>query len=99
MCGVIEGLIRTWDASYQMVVLKLDSRAANMLLTNGDETTNHHAMKKLQFQELMDRDWSLRTELTYREGNRAAAFLAGIDFSYYFGSHTFAVLDCRLGYF
>ncbi|CAN1134191.1 hypothetical protein LINPERPRIM_LOCUS16243 [Linum perenne] len=56
-------------------------------------------METLQFQELMGRDWSLKIEHAYREGNRAADFLASIGYGYPFVSHTSVVLDCRLGYF
>ncbi|CAN1335133.1 hypothetical protein LINPERPRIM_LOCUS36647, partial [Linum perenne] len=51
------------------------------------------------FQELRSRDWSLVIKHTYREGNRAADYLASIGYSYPFGSHTVSISDCRLGYF
>ncbi|CAN1151829.1 Putative ribonuclease H protein At1g65750 [Linum perenne] len=45
------------------------------------------------------RDWDLRIEHIYREGNGAADFLAGIGYGYPFGSHTFDCSDSSLGYF
>ncbi|CAN1771923.1 hypothetical protein LINPERHAP1_LOCUS12045 [Linum perenne] len=59
--------------------------------------TNQHAMETLRFQELMGRDWSLKIEHAYREGNRAADFLVSIGYGYPFVSHTCVVFfrhDC-----
>ncbi|CAN1180946.1 Putative ribonuclease H protein At1g65750 [Linum perenne] len=36
---------------------------------------------------------------TYREGNHAADYLAGIGYGYPFGSHNFPLVDCNLVYF
>ncbi|CAN1854627.1 Putative ribonuclease H protein At1g65750 [Linum perenne] len=99
MRGAIEGLHRTWEARHRSVVLKMDSRAAIALLSNGDTTSNQHAMETMQFQEFMGRDWRLRIEHTYREGNQAADFLAGIGYGYLVGSHNVDLSDSRLGYF
>ncbi|CAN1138236.1 Putative ribonuclease H protein At1g65750 [Linum perenne] len=74
MRGAIEGLQRVWNAGHRRVILKLDSRAAIALLTNGGETMNQHAMETLRFQELQDRDWTLMIQHAYREGDRAADF-------------------------
>ncbi|CAN1231001.1 Putative ribonuclease H protein At1g65750 [Linum perenne] len=99
MRGAIEGLNRAWNAGARRVMLQMDSRAAIALLVNGNDTTNQHAMETLQFSELLRRDWDLRIEHIYREGNCAAEFLAGIGYDYPFGSHTIDFLDCTLGYF
>ncbi|CAN1821151.1 Putative ribonuclease H protein At1g65750 [Linum perenne] len=77
----------------------MDSRAAISLLTNGDTSTNQRALESIIFQELRGREWELRIEHTYREGNQAADFLASIGYEYPFGSHSFTISDCRLGYF
>ncbi|CAN1185707.1 Putative ribonuclease H protein At1g65750 [Linum perenne] len=99
MRGAIEGLHRVWEAGYRRVVLKMDSRAAIDLLSNGDTSTNQHVMETMQFQELMGRDWDLEIEHTYREGNQAADFLASIGYGYPFGSHNVDLSDSRLEYF
>ncbi|CAN1185100.1 Putative ribonuclease H protein At1g65750 [Linum perenne] len=93
MRGAIEGLERAWEAGARRVILQMDSRAVIALVTN------QHAMEILHFRELLSRDWDLQIEHTYREGNQAADFLAGIGYDYPFGSHTFDISDCRLGYF
>ncbi|CAN1800851.1 Putative ribonuclease H protein At1g65750 [Linum perenne] len=99
MRGAIEGLHRVWEAGHRNVVLRMDSRTAITLLMDGDISTNQHAMETLQFQELMGRDWNLRIEHTYREGNQAADFLAGIGYGYPHVSHNVDLSDSRLGYF
>ncbi|CAN1198722.1 Putative ribonuclease H protein At1g65750 [Linum perenne] len=99
MRGAIEGLHRVWEAGYRRVVLKMDSRAAIDLLSNGDASTNQHSMETMQFQELMGRDWDLEIEHTYREGNQAADFLASIGYGYPFGSHNVDLSDSSFGYF
>ncbi|CAN1786910.1 Putative ribonuclease H protein At1g65750 [Linum perenne] len=99
MRGAIEGLHQSWEAGHRNVVLRMDSRSAIALLTNGDRSTNQHAMETLQFQELVGRDWNVLIEHTYREGNHAADFLAGIGYGYPLGSHSVDLSDSRLGYF
>ncbi|CAN1166165.1 Putative ribonuclease H protein At1g65750 [Linum perenne] len=99
MRGAIEGLHQSWEAGHRNVVLRMDSRSAIALLTNGDRSTNQHAMETLQFQELVGRDWNVLIEHTYREGNHAADFLAGIGYGYPLGSHSVVLSDSRLGYF
>ncbi|CAN1123071.1 hypothetical protein LINPERPRIM_LOCUS3027 [Linum perenne] len=69
MRGVIEGLNRAWDAGFRKIILRMDSRAAIAILTNGDMRMNQHAMETIKFHELMGRDWDMRVEHTFREGN------------------------------
>ncbi|CAN1796987.1 Putative ribonuclease H protein At1g65750 [Linum perenne] len=99
MRGAIEGLHRAWDAGFRRVLLRMDSRVAMSLLAEGDTVNNHHAMESLRFQSMMGKEWEVKLEHTYREGNKAADFLAGIGYGYPYGSHTFDISDCRLGYF
>ncbi|CAN1191313.1 Putative ribonuclease H protein At1g65750 [Linum perenne] len=47
----------------------------------------------------LSRDWEVVVRHTYREGNRAADFLASIGYGYPFGSHSVPTSDCNLGYF
>ncbi|CAN1130873.1 hypothetical protein LINPERHAP2_LOCUS6086 [Linum perenne] len=47
----------------------------------------------------MRRDWSLRIEHTFREGNRTTDFLASIGYGYPFRSHIFSILNYKLSYF
>ncbi|CAN1162598.1 Putative ribonuclease H protein At1g65750 [Linum perenne] len=99
MRGAIEGLKRTWNAGFRRVVLKMDSKAAISLLTSADMSTHQHSMEKMEFQELIRRDWEIQVEHTFREGNQTADFLATLGYGYPFGSHTVLSSDSRLGYF
>ncbi|CAN1130257.1 Putative ribonuclease H protein At1g65750 [Linum perenne] len=99
MRGAIEGLKRTWEAGFRRVVLKMDSKAVISLLTSADMSTHQHSVEKLEFQELIRRDWEIQVEHTFREGNQTADFLASLGYGYPFGSHTVLSSDSRLGYF
>ncbi|CAN1138870.1 Putative ribonuclease H protein At1g65750 [Linum perenne] len=97
--GAIEGLQRTWNAGYRNVIAQLDSRAAILILNSEDGVSNQFALEKAQFQELRGRGWNLVIKHTYREGNRAADYLASIGYDYPLGTHSISISECRLGYF
>ncbi|CAN1328377.1 Putative ribonuclease H protein At1g65750 [Linum perenne] len=99
MRGAIEGLIRAWDAGYRKVIVRMDSKAAMSILTSSDSSVHQHTMERSVFRELRARDWSIKVEHTFREGNRAADFLASLGYGYPFGSHIVSISDSRLGYF
>ncbi|CAN1191314.1 Putative ribonuclease H protein At1g65750 [Linum perenne] len=99
MRGAIEGLRRAWDAGFRKVILQLDSKSAISLLTSEDATRSIHALEITCFKEMQSRDWEVVVRHTYREGNRAADFLASIGYGYPFGSHSVPTSDCNLGYF
>ncbi|CAN1164599.1 Putative ribonuclease H protein At1g65750, partial [Linum perenne] len=97
--GAIEGLRRAWRAGYMKVLLQLDSKAAISLLTETRDTSHQHGMEVLQFRELCDRDWIIKTKHTYREGNHAVDLLASLGYGYPLGSHTISTTDSQLVYF
>ncbi|CAN1121936.1 Putative ribonuclease H protein At1g65750 [Linum perenne] len=99
MMGAIEGLRWSWDAGFRKVILQLDSQAAINLLTTEDVTRTLHALEAASFKELQNRNWEVVIRHTYREGNKAADFLASMGYGYPFGSHNFPTSDCNLGYF
>ncbi|CAN1789715.1 Putative ribonuclease H protein At1g65750 [Linum perenne] len=99
MRGAIEGLHRAWEAGFRNVVLQLDSRSVISLFMNGDEERHQHGLEVARFRELRDRNWNLEIQHTYREGNRAADYLASIRYGYPVGSHTVLSSDCNLGHF
>ncbi|CAN1759813.1 Putative ribonuclease H protein At1g65750 [Linum perenne] len=99
MRGAIEGLHRAWGAGYRKVLLQLDSKAAISLLTGTGDTSHQHGLEVLQFRELCNRDWIIRTKHTYREGNHAADLLASLGYGYPLGSHTISTTDSQLVYF
>ncbi|CAN1756558.1 Putative ribonuclease H protein At1g65750 [Linum perenne] len=99
MRGAIEGLHRCWEAGYRNVVLQLDSIATLTLLQNDNSTNHQHGMESLLFRELRDRDWTVITKHTYREGNHAVDYLASMGYNYPLGSHSNSSSDCNLAYF
>ncbi|CAN1760301.1 Putative ribonuclease H protein At1g65750, partial [Linum perenne] len=97
--GAIEGLTRTWEAGFRKVVLQLDSKTTIALMTSGKDTTHQHGLESLKLQDLLNRDWTVKVQHTYREGNHTADFLASIGYDYPPGSHTIYETDCNLSYF
>ncbi|CAN1136188.1 Putative ribonuclease H protein At1g65750 [Linum perenne] len=99
LTGAIEGLHQAWRAGYRRVLLQLDSKSAISLLTKTRDTSHQHGMEVLQFRELSDRDWVIKTKHTYREGNHAADLLASLGYGYPLGSHTILTTNSQLVYF
>ncbi|CAN1732206.1 Putative ribonuclease H protein At1g65750 [Linum perenne] len=99
MRGAIEGLTRAWNAGYRKVLLQLDSQAVITLLTDARNTRHLHVLETDRFKELQSREWELVIKHTYREGNRAADYLASIGYGYPYGSHTISPTDCNPVYF
>ncbi|CAN1786718.1 Putative ribonuclease H protein At1g65750 [Linum perenne] len=95
--GAIAGLRCAWDLGLRKVELQVDSKSVIDLFNDNDTPTHQHAMEVLDFQELCKRDWEIRTRHVFREGNRAADFLAGLGSSYPLGTHPISVTDARLG--
>ncbi|CAN1770543.1 hypothetical protein LINPERHAP1_LOCUS11646 [Linum perenne] len=60
---------------------------------------HQHAMEVYEFQELLGRDWEVFIRHTYREGNHAADFLAGIGHIYPFGVNDVPITNASLSYF
>ncbi|CAN1157506.1 hypothetical protein LINPERPRIM_LOCUS27454 [Linum perenne] len=56
-------------------------------------------MEVLQFRELYERDWTSRTERTYKEGNHAVDLLASLNYDYPLKSHTISTTNSHLVYF
>ncbi|CAN1186113.1 Putative ribonuclease H protein At1g65750 [Linum perenne] len=99
MRGAIEGLHRAWEAGFRNVVLQIDSVAVLSLFLNGNEERHQHVLEVARFREFRDRNWNLVIQHTYREGNKAADYLASIGYGYPIGSHTVLSSDCNLGHF
>ncbi|CAN1802249.1 Putative ribonuclease H protein At1g65750 [Linum perenne] len=88
MRGVNEGMRQAWEAGYRRVVLQLDSQVAITLLTSDEGLYNQHGLEIENFRELRGLNWMVIIKHTYREGNHAADYLAGIGYDYPFGSHS-----------
>ncbi|CAN1354630.1 Putative ribonuclease H protein At1g65750, partial [Linum perenne] len=89
--GLIAGLDLSWDRGWRKVAVQCDSRVAIALLSKITEVR--------AFRNLMLRDWEVTLNHIFREGNKAADFLAGVGHNLPPGFHLFPISDCNLGYF
>ncbi|CAN0911179.1 Putative ribonuclease H protein At1g65750, partial [Linum grandiflorum] len=86
-----------WERGYRRVrVLQLDSRVAIQLLLGDGELTHQHSSEVASFCEMLDRDWLIKVEHIYREGNRAADYLAALCHSLPSGVYSIYVVDHTL---
>ncbi|CAN0881249.1 Putative ribonuclease H protein At1g65750 [Linum grandiflorum] len=91
--AVVTGLQIAWERGYRRVRVQLDSRAAFQLLLGDGELTHQHSSEVASFREMLDRDWLIKVEHIYREGNRAADYLAALGHSLSLGVHFISVID------
>ncbi|CAN0870403.1 Putative ribonuclease H protein At1g65750 [Linum grandiflorum] len=66
-----------WELEYRRVWVQMDSQAAIQLLLADDEIAHQHSFEIARFRELLDRNWMVKVEHLYREGNRVTDYLAG----------------------
>ncbi|CAN1123860.1 Putative ribonuclease H protein At1g65750 [Linum perenne] len=85
--GIVDGLEIAWQAGFRHVAVQTDSKCALQILTNGTDTDHQHAAAILKFQELTKRDWTLKMNHIYREGNALADHLANSAHSMALGLH------------
>ncbi|CAN1201045.1 Putative ribonuclease H protein At1g65750 [Linum perenne] len=97
--GAIRGLQLAWEAGFKKVILRLDSQAAISIFTNEDSTEHQHGLEVITFRELRARNWSIKIEHTYREGNTAADHLAALGYDYPIGNHIIPISCNSLVYF
>ncbi|CAN1776652.1 Putative ribonuclease H protein At1g65750 [Linum perenne] len=97
--GAIFGLELAWSMGLRCIELQMDSKAAIELFLSSGEPLHQHAGEVLSFRELRARDWSITIRHVYREGNKAANFLASRGHDFPFGSHLVPSSDCNLAYF
>ncbi|CAN1181912.1 hypothetical protein LINPERPRIM_LOCUS40578, partial [Linum perenne] len=58
-----------------------------------------HGLESIKLRELVNWDWTVVVQHTYREGNHATDYLASIGYDYPFGSHTIREINRNFGYF
>ncbi|CAN1142459.1 Putative ribonuclease H protein At1g65750 [Linum perenne] len=85
--GIVDGLEIAWQAGFRHVAVQTDSKCALQILTNSTDTDHQHAAAILKFQELTKRDWTLKMNHIYREGNALADHLANSAHSMALGLH------------
>ncbi|CAN1157810.1 Putative ribonuclease H protein At1g65750 [Linum perenne] len=96
--GILIGLRLAWNAGYKKIIVQTDSQVAVQLLTDESSTNHHHGLEISQFKEFNARSWEIRIQHIYREGNRAADFLASIGHQRPIGIHSIPTSDCNLGF-
>ncbi|CAN1824281.1 Putative ribonuclease H protein At1g65750 [Linum perenne] len=95
--GAIKGLNCAWEIGLRKVELQVDSTAVIQLFREEDVPTHQHSMEVMDFQEMLRRDWEIKVRHVYREGNRAADFLAGMGLNNTMGYHSILPSDPNLG--
>lgn len=74
---MLVGLNLAWSKSYRRVFLESDSKRAVDLVNKGC-SRDHPAVRLIQrIQDLKKRNWDVRVNWIYREGNEAVNWLAG----------------------
>ncbi|CAN0915555.1 Putative ribonuclease H protein At1g65750 [Linum grandiflorum] len=79
----VTGLKIAWEKGYRRVRVQLDSQVTIQLLLAEGELSHQHSSEVASFREMLDRDWLIKVEYIYREGNRTADFLAGLVIVYH----------------
>ncbi|CAN1342708.1 Putative ribonuclease H protein At1g65750, partial [Linum perenne] len=91
--GAMIGLQIAWDRGFRRIIVQLDSRVAVQLLLGDGEDSHQHSSEIASFREMLDRDWMIKVEHIYREGNRTADYLAGIGHALTIGVHDVSSFD------
>ncbi|CAN1132850.1 Putative ribonuclease H protein At1g65750, partial [Linum perenne] len=97
--GTIIGLDLAWEAGHRKVAVQVDSRVVIDLLKATEQPSHQFAGEIHTLRQLLCREWETSFSHTYREGNKAADYLAGIGHKFPLGYHAIATTDCNLGFF
>ncbi|CAL1407399.1 unnamed protein product [Linum trigynum] len=85
--GAVAGLQMAWDKGYRKVHLNLDSSTAMSIIRNCSDDDHRHGLLVQHVCNVLNRDWDVVISHVYREGNRAADYLASLGHSLPFGTH------------
>ncbi|CAN1810413.1 Putative ribonuclease H protein At1g65750 [Linum perenne] len=100
ICGALEGVRRAWEAGHRKLEIQMDSKVAVGILLNRDPASSHQfTLEVLEFQEWLQREWTVELKHVYREANHAADYLANLGHNTTRGSHEVHHTDCNLAYF
>ncbi|CAN1227754.1 Putative ribonuclease H protein At1g65750 [Linum perenne] len=91
--GAMTGLQIAWDRGFWRIIVQLDSCVAVQLLLGDGEDSHQHSSEIASSREMLDRDWMIKVEHIYREGNRVADYLAGIGHALPIGVHDVSSFD------
>ncbi|CAN1354950.1 Putative ribonuclease H protein At1g65750 [Linum perenne] len=74
-----------WEWGARKLTIQTNSACAIQLLSNSGNRGHQHASLVLQFDELRRRDWEVKIQHIYREGNCLADHLANIGYLFFLG--------------
>ncbi|CAN1797499.1 Putative ribonuclease H protein At1g65750 [Linum perenne] len=74
-----------WNQGVRNLMIQTDSACVVQLLQNTMNFDHQHTSLILQFEELLPRDWEVKIQHVYREGNFLADHLANIGHLFPFG--------------
>lgn len=74
--AVYTGLTMAWNMGFSKVILEVDSQCVLDLIGKGCEDTNPNAPLVTSIRQVITRDWTVRLQHIYREGNFCADWLA-----------------------
>ncbi|CAI0392409.1 unnamed protein product [Linum tenue] len=97
LMGMLQGLKRAWELDVKKVVLLTDSKAAIELLDSAASSHPHYRLV-VQVRQMIQREWEVRVEHTFREGNVVADFLASTGHSLPLGLHLVSIPSPQLNY-
>ncbi|CAN1147578.1 Putative ribonuclease H protein At1g65750 [Linum perenne] len=97
--GAITGLRTAWDLGFRKVEVQVDSMAVLALVNSAENPVHQHTLEVLDIHDLLRKDWEVKIRHVYREGNRAADFLADMGFRLPPGVHSFPTTDVNLGFY
>ncbi|CAL1400097.1 unnamed protein product [Linum trigynum] len=98
LMGAIQGLRLAWNLGYRKVDLRVDSMVTLGIMNSpGPYEGRYHNLWR-QFQSLLHQDWEIRITHIFREGNKAAVFLANKGHSLGLGFHVVDPSDSGLNF-
>ncbi|CAN1141919.1 Putative ribonuclease H protein At1g65750 [Linum perenne] len=97
--GIMIGLDVAWEVGIRKVAVQVDSKAAISLINEPGVPCQQHAAEVVAILKLLQPDWEVTIAHIYREGNKAADYLASIGHNLPLGTQSIPVSDCNLGYF
>ncbi|CAN1176135.1 hypothetical protein LINPERHAP2_LOCUS32367, partial [Linum perenne] len=80
--GALSGFQLTWEVGHRQALIHTDSQDAIDHFNDHGSPSHQYFIEVIQFKELLAREWTLKTQHAYREGNQTAYYLAGNEFNY-----------------
>ncbi|CAN1138929.1 Putative ribonuclease H protein At1g65750 [Linum perenne] len=88
--GADLGLQLAWNLGVKKVILELDSRAAVQSINGEEEFDSRHGPILFHIRQMMQKNWNVKVQHSYRETNRVADLLANWGHDLRLGVHQFS---------